>query len=330
MYVVTAAPVAILLCVVTMLGWGSWANTQKLAGREQWRFELYYWDYALGVMLCAAAFALILGTGGPTGPGVFENLSQAGGRSMGYALASGALFNLSNILLVVAIDRAGMAVAFPVGVGLALVIGTVGSYVDTPKGNAALLFGGVVLILAAMAISSLAHRRLPKSGKSGRYGALFAILAGCLMGFFYPQLARSISPGFVSGEIVPGMLTPYAAMLLFGVGLLASNLIINTVFMRVGGLSYADYFRGSARVHATGLAGGVIWMIALELNIVASGVAGPAISYALGQGAALVASLWGIFVWREFRDAAPGTGTLLALMIAGYLAGIVAIGAATF
>ena len=329
MYVVTSASVAILLCVITMLGWGSWANTQKLAGREQWRFELYYWDYALGVLLCGVVFALTLGTGGPVGPGAFENLAQASGGAIGYAVASGALFNLSNILLVVAIDRAGMAVAFPVGVGLALVIGTIGSYVDTPKGNAALLFTGVGLILAAMAISSLAHARLPKTGKAGRHGTLFAILAGCLMGFFYPQLVRAISPAFVTGQIEPGMLTPYAALLLFGVGLVASNVIINTVFMRVGGLSYADYFRGSARVHATGLAGGAIWMIALELNIIASGVAGPAVSYALGQGAALVASLWGIFIWREFREAPSGTGMLLALMILGYLAGIVAIGAAT-
>ncbi|MEZ5366060.1 MAG: hypothetical protein R2748_27935 [Bryobacterales bacterium] len=136
---------------------------------------------------------------------------------------------------------------------------------------------------------------------------MFAILAGCMMGFFYPQLARAISPAFVSGQIEPGMLmTPYAALLVFGAGLVASNVVINTVFMKVGGLSYADYFRGSARVHATGLAGGFIWMIALELNVLASGVAGPAISYALGQGAALVASLWGIFIWREFRDAKPG------------------------
>jgi len=223
-----------------------------------------------------------------------------------------------------------MAVAFPVGVGLALVIGTLGSYIDTPKGNAALLFAGVALILAAMAISSAAHRRLPKTVTGGTHGTLFAILAGCLMGFFYPQLARAISPAFVSGEIEPGMLTPYAALLVFGVGLVASNVVINTVFMRVGGLSYADYFRGSARVHATGLAGGFIWMIALELNVLASGVAGPAISYALGQGAALVASLWGIFIWKEFRAAPPGTNKLLAAMILGYLAGIVAIGTATF
>lgn len=329
MFVVTAVPVAILLCVLTMLGWGSWANTQKLAGREQWRFELYYWDYAIGVGLSSIVLALTFGTLGPVGPGVIENLQQADSSSVGYALASGALFNLSNILLVVAIDLAGMAVAFPVGVGLALVIGTVGSYLDTPKGDPSLIFAGVCLILAAMATSSLAHRRLPQAGKSGHRGVLFAVLAGSLMGFFYPQLLRSISPAFVSGEIELGMLTPYSALLLFGVGLVASNLVINSIFMRVGKLSYADYFRGSARVHAAGLAGGTIWLLALAFNLLAAGVAGPAISYALGQGAALVASLWGIFIWKEFRDAPQGTGRLLSTMVIAYVAGIVLIGAAT-
>lgn len=330
MFVVTAVPVAIFLCVLTMLGWGSWANTQKLAGREQWRFELYYWDYAIGVVLSSLLLALTFGTLGPVGPGVVDNLQQASSSSTGYALASGALFNLSNILLVVAIDRAGMAVAFPVGVGLALVIGTVGSYIDTPKGDVSLLFAGVALILAAMATSSMAHRRLPRVGKSGHRGLLFAILAGCLMGFFYPQLVRSISPAFVSGEIELGMLTPYSALLLFGVGLVASNLVVNSVFMRVGKLTYADYFKGSSRVHAAGIAGGTIWLLALAFNLLASGVAGPAVSYALGQGAALVASLWGIYIWKEFKEAPQGTGRLLAVMIAAYVAGIILIGAATF
>jgi len=329
MFVVTAVPVAILLCVLTMLGWGSWANTQKLAGREQWRFELYYWDYAIGVALFSLVLALTLGTLGPVGPGTIRNLQQASSSSVGYALVSGAIFNLSNILLVVAIDLAGMAVAFPVGVGLALVIGTVGSYLDTPKGDPALLFAGVGLILVAMATSSLAHRRLPRAGKSGGRGVLFAVLAGSLMGFFYPQLARSISPAFVSGTIEPGMLTPYSALVLFGAGLVASNLVINSVFMRVGHLSYADYFRGSARVHAAGIAGGGVWLFALASNLLASGVAGPAISYALGQGAALVASLWGIFIWREFREAPQGTGRLLSMMVVAYVAGIVLIGAST-
>jgi glucose uptake protein len=328
MFVVDSLPVAILFCIVTMLGWGSWANAQKLTGKKKWPFELFYWDYAIGVFLFGLVFAFTLGSSGSQGAGALENLRAAGGRFIWPALLSGALFNLSNILLVVGIDAAGMAVAFPVGVGLALVIGTVESYLATPKGNPALLFAGVVLIVVAMVLSGTAHRRLPRGGgKSPLRGLIFSAVAGCLMGSFYPQLMRSISPDF--RRIATGTLTPYAALVFFGAGVLASNFIWNTVFLRAGGLHYADYFRGSARLHLIGILGGCIWMLALSLNVIASGVAGPAISYALGQGATLVAALWGLLIWHEFRDAPAGTSKYLALMLAGYAAGLILIGAAT-
>ncbi len=330
MFVVDNLGLAILFCVVTMLGWGSWANTQKLAGSQKWEFPLYYWDYAIGVFLCGVLFMLTLGTLGPTGMAAPENLSQAGAGPLTRAFLSGVLFNISNILLVVAIDEAGMSVAFPLGVGLALVIGTVASYVQAPKGNPGLLFLGVALVVLAMIVSALAYSKLPRpSGGSWRRGVVFAIVAGCLMGFFYPQLVKSISPDFRSGAIEAGQLTPYTALVLFGAGLLLSNFIVNTIFMRTARLRYADYFRGSARLHSLGLAGGMIWMLALGLNVVASGVAGPAISYALGQGATLVAAIWGVFVWKEFQSAPKATMPLVALMFAGYAAGLVLIGLAT-
>jgi glucose uptake protein len=108
-----------------------------------------------------------------------------------------------------------------------------------------------------------------------------------------------------------------------------SNLVWNTIFMRAGGQTYSGYFKGSARLHFIGILGGVIWMIALSFNVLASSVAGPAISYALGQGATLVAALWGLLIWREFRGARPGTGKFIALMLAGYAGGLVLIGAAS-
>jgi glucose uptake protein len=330
-FLVSHASVAILFCLVTMLGWGSWANTQKLAGKEKWPFELYYWDYGFGVLLMALAFAATLGSLGHTGMSVATNLSQAGFTPSITAITSGAIFNCSNILLVVAIDAAGMSVAFPVGVGLALVIGTVGSYLQAPKGNALLLFAGVALILFAMGMSAAAHGKLPRAaGRGGPKGFVFAGIAGCLMGFFYPQLMKSISPDFNSGRIQPGYLTPYAALLLFGVGLVLSNFAANTIFMRTGGLKAAEYFRGSAKLHALGLAGGAIWMLALGLNVIASGAAGPAISYALGQGATLVAAIWGVAIWKEFRHAPPAVTPYLAMMFAGYSLGLTLIGAATF
>lgn len=323
MFVVHSLPVAIALCVITMLGWGSWANTQKLAGGQKWPFELFYWDYAIGVLLFSLVFAATFGSMGAEGVPAWTNLSAATMPFLVPAFLSGAIFNVSNILLVVGIDAAGMCVAFPVGVGLALVIGTVESFVEKPQGNATLLFSGVALIVLAMVMSALAHSKLPQgSGKKPLRGILCSALAGCIMGFFYPQLMRAISTA-------PGGLTPYSALVLFGIGVFASNFVWNTVFMKAGGVSYAQYFEGSAKLHSIGILGGCIWMLALSFNVVASGVAGPAISYALGQGATLVAALWGLLIWREFRLAPAGTNKFLALMLAGYAGGLILIGAAT-
>ena len=330
MFVVHSLPIAIVFCAITMLGWGSWANTQKLAGKQKWPFELFYWDYAFGVFLFSLIFAHTLGSFGSAGMPARENLHQADTANCVRALWSGAIFNLSNLLLVVAIDAAGMSVAFPVGVGLALVIGTVESFIEEPKGNPLLLFLGVGLIVFAMVMSAVAHGRLPHSAQKGKLrGLIFSIIAGCLMGFFYPQLMRSISPDFNSSPIAPGMLTPYTALVCFGLGVLLSNFIVNTVFMKAGKLGFADYFRGTKRLHLIGILGGAIWMMALSFNVIASGVAGPAISYAPGQGATLVASLWGLLIWREFRSAPPGTNLYIALMLAGYTGGLVLIGAAS-
>jgi len=330
MFTVHSLPVAIAFCVITMIGWGSWANTQKLAGKSKWPFELFYWDYAIGVMLFSLIFAHSLGNWGEAGMAARENMHSAADRFVLPALISGAIFNLSNILLVVGIDAAGLSVAFPVGVGLALVIGTVESYIEEPKGNPWLLFAGVVLIVFAMIMSAVAHRRLPHgSGKQPMRGLMFSAVAGCIMGFFYPELMRSISPNFNDSPIVPGMLTPYVALVFFGAGVLGSNILWNTIFMRAGKVTYRDYFRGSARLHAIGILGGFIWMIALSFNVIASGVAGPAISYALGQGSTLVAALWGLLIWHEFRAAPPGTGKHISLMLMGYASGLILIGAAT-
>jgi glucose uptake protein len=301
MFVVTSLPLAILFCVLTMLGWGSWANTQKLAGKEKWPFELFYWDYAIGVFLFSILFELTLGGG-------FTVVAAATIP----ALISGAIFNLSNLLLVVGIDAAGMSVAFPIGVGLALVIGTIESYIEEPKGNPSFLFAGVALIVFAMIMSGAARQTV---GKNRSRGLIFSIVAGCIMGFFYPQLMRAIGPT---------KLTPYVALVFFGAGVLLSNFIVNSVFMKTGGVTYADYFRGSAKLHWIGILGGCIWMVALCLNVIASNVAGPAISYALGQGATLIAAIWGVFIWRE-----KGNILYTTLMFIGYASGLILIGAAT-
>jgi glucose uptake protein len=193
-----------------------------------------------------------------------------------------------------------------------------------------LLAAGVALVTVAMVVSAIAYSRLPRpSGRGWTRGVVYAVIAGCLMGFFYPILSKSMAPGFGSGTIEAGFLTPYTALPLFGAGLFVSNFAVNTIFMRAAGLGYSDYFKGTAKLHSLGVLGGAIWMLALSLNIIASGVAGPAISYALGQGATLVAAIWGVLIWKEFRRAPPGTGKFIAAMFAGYASGLVLIGLAT-
>jgi glucose uptake protein len=328
MFTVSSLGLAVGFCVITMLGWGSWANTQKLAGKTKWPFELYYWDYAIGVFVLSLLFMFTLGSAGSVGMGAIENLRQAGTRNMSGALLSGVIFNVSNILLVVAIDAAGMSVAFPVGVGL--VIGTVVSFLQSPKGNPAALFSGVGLVVLAMIMSAVAHSKLPRiAGRSWSRGLIFAIVAGCLMGLFYPQLVGTVSPDFNTGNVRAGFLTPYTALFFFALGLLLSNLLLNTIFMKMGGRTYREYFGGTAKLHSLGVLGGLIWMLALSLNVIASGVAGPAVSYALGQGATLVAAIWGVLIWKEFRTAPAGTSPFIYLMFAGYALGLTLIGVAT-
>src|SRR5512144_1497852 len=184
MLIVESYGLAVALCIVTMVCWGSWANTQKLAG-EEWRFQLFYWDYSIGVFLLAIVLALTAGSSGDSGRRFITDLRQADRASLQSAFAGGVIFNLSNILLVAAIDIAGMAVAFPVGVGLALVLGVITNYLAAPVGNAALLFLGVSGVVLAILFSAAAYRRLSAGGSrtSGK-GITLSLVAGLLMGYF--------------------------------------------------------------------------------------------------------------------------------------------------
>ncbi len=229
-------------------------------------------------------------------------------------------FNLANILLVVAIEEAGMAVAFPVGIGLALVIGTVQSYVLSPQGNAALLMSGVGLILSgAMIMSALAHTWLGQTTKNQALARTGFFDRGRVPdGLLLPaaQRVRDHRQDFTTHPIRPGLLTPYTALVLFSIGLLASNFVFNTIFYARGpGFAYADLFRfhGRARLHWLGFLGGCIWSRwrSAWIRDRLRGEAGPAIAYALGQGATLVAAIWGVFIWREFAGAPQGTWKFL-------------------
>jgi len=325
MVIVQSYAVAIVMCFVTMLCWGSWANTQKLASRE-WRFQLFYWDYAIGVFLLALIFAFTLGSNGSSGRSFLADLAQADKGALWSAFLGGIVFNLANILIVAAIDIAGLAVAFPVGIGLALVVGVVTNYLATPLGNPVILFLGVAGIAAAIVIDAIAYRSLPSQGqKTPAKGIVISILGGLLMGFFYRFVAASMAGDFAQPEA--GKLTPYTAVVIFSLGLLFSNFLFNSVIMVkpfVGEpVPFGDYFRkGNLKLHSIGILGGIIWSIGMSFSIIASGSAGFAISYGLGQGATMVGAFWGVFIWKEFKEAPAGTNKLLAVMFVSYIIGL--------
>lgn len=327
MVIIESYPVAVLMCVITMLCWGSWANTQKLATKE-WRFQLFYWDYAIGVFLLSLLLAFTMGSIGSGGRPFIADVSQAEFRWLWSAFLGGVLFNLSNILLVAAIDIAGLAVAFPVGVGLALVLGVITTYIRRPEGNVPMLALGVLGIVIAIILDALAYRRLASGQKKAPLkGIIISILAGVLMGWFYSFVAAATGKVGADHTLEPGKLSAYTAIVFFSLGVLLSNFIWNSIMM-VKPLSgepvpFADYFnKGNLRLHAIGILGGMIWNVGMSFNLVASNVAGPALSYGLGQGATLVGALWGVFVWKEFKGAPPGTNGLLAAMFFFYLLGL--------
>jgi glucose uptake protein len=324
MLIIQSYEVGVFLLVITMLCWGSWANTQKLATRK-WPFPLFYWDYALGIVLLSLLFGLTIGSTGEEGRPFLTDLGQAGGRAIRSAFTGGVVFNIANLLLVAAIDIAGMAVAFPVGIGLALVLGVVVNFVAVPVGDPFLLFAGVALVTVAIILDAVAYRRKSATVSVSRKGLLLSVVAGILMGFFFRFVAASMSTDFKMP--VEGLMTPYAAMFVFSIGIFVSNFLWNSIFMYypVSGeqVSYRDYFsRGTLRLHAIGILGGVIWAVGMAFSLIASEQAGFAISYGLGQGATMVAALWGVFIWKEFTDAPKGTNRLIYAMFACFIVGL--------
>lgn len=325
MIIIESFSTALLLLVVTMFCWGSWANTQKLA-TSKWPFQLFYWDYTLGIVFAALLIGITMGSYGEDGRSFIEDLQQANGTAFGSALLGGVIFNLANLLLVAAIDIAGMAVAFPIGIGIALVLGVIVNYAAESRGNPYMLFGGVILVLLAIILNAIAYKKLPNSNnKSSRKGILLSLAAGVLMGFFFRFVAASMSMDFCTPEI--GLFTPYSALFIFGIGILLSNFLWNTIFMYkpIKGpvVPFKDYIsQGNWKLHSIGLLGGLIWCIGMGFSLIATEQAGPAISYGLGQGATMVAAAWGVFIWKEFEAAKKQTRPLISMMFLLFAVGI--------
>jgi glucose uptake protein len=325
MYIVNSYALAIVFCIITMIGWGSWANTLKMTPKK-WEFPLYYWDYSIGLVLTTLLFGFTFGSIGSAGRSFIPDLSQASLSSLSSAFLGGVIFNISNLLIVAATAIAGMAVAFPIAVGLALVIGVVVNYIATPLGNPFLLFTGLALVVSAIIVDAIAYNKLPRD-KSGdkKKGIIISIISGILMGFFYRFVAASMVTDFTNPDA--GLLTPYSAMFVFTIGIFLSNFVFNTWFMYkpIAGqaVGFKDYFRrGTPKLHLIGILGGVIWCTAMEFNLIASEQAGFAISYGLGQGATMVSAAWGVFVWKEFAEAPKSTDKLLSAMFAFFITGL--------
>jgi glucose uptake protein len=325
MFIVESYSVAIVFCIITMLCWGSWANTQKLASKS-WRFELFYWDYVIGILLFSIISALTLGSMGTQGRSFMDDLTQADAGNIGLALLGGLIFNAANILLSAAIAIAGMAVAFPVGIGIALILGVLVNYLGTEKGNPTLLFAGVLFVLLAIITNAIAYTKAQRANvKVSSKGIILSIVAGVLMSFFYHFIAASMDiENFV--QPAAGKMTPYTAVFVFSCGIFISNFLFNTILMKkpLQGTptNYSEYFEGKFSTHLVGILGGLIWGLGNSFNLIAAGKAGPAISYGLGQGATLVAALWGVFIWKEFRGASKATNRLIAAMFFLFVIGI--------
>lgn len=306
--------------VLSMLCWGSWANTVKLC--PGYRFQLFYWDYVAGLIAGALLWGLTLGTAGATGRSFVADVAGTDAAHIGFALVGGIIFNIANLLLVTAIEIAGLAVAFPVGIGLALIIGAVSSYILSPHGNPLMLFGGIALVVAAIVCDAIAYRLRESEHQATSWrGVVISLIAGLLMGTFYPFVSRAMTGA--------GAPAPYATSFYFVIGVALCAIPLNYLLMRKPldaqrPVSVQGFTTAPARWHLWGMAGGVIWCTGAVFNFVASQahVVGPAVSYSIGQGATMISAAWGVFIWREFSSASSRAKNYLFWMFVLFLLGL--------
>jgi glucose uptake protein len=329
----------LFLMILSLLCWGSWANTYKLAGK--WRYELFYFDFAAGVVIIAFIYAFTVGNLGYDGFSFVDDLMHAGKRQWLYGFMGGVIFNLGNMILMSAISVTGMAVAFLVGIGVATIAGTTLAYAASSTGNPALLFLGCVLIAAAVVAASLAyrfhavlkHEELARAGKaastrrpSSIKGIVLALVSGLLLGSFFPLVDKARE-----GDIGLG---PYAVAAVFAIGVFLSTFVFNVFLMNlpVEGepLEVLDIFKSTPKQHLLGLAGGALWCIGMVTSLAAASApaaaqVGTVAGYFLAHGFALLAALWGILLWREFKGSDVRVKTLAVLMLLLFAGGLLVI-----
>lgn len=312
------------MTILSTICWGSFANTFK--GTKNYRFELYYWDYGLGIFLIAVVLALTMGSLGSQPMPFVANMRAADGVNLLYAALGGFVFNIANVLLIAGIEIVGLAVAFPLSIGIALAEGAVLAYVLQPRGNAALLGVGVLMSLVAVVLVGKSYGALRSGSESvSRKGVVVCVISGVLMGTWAPFVTLAMTRGAHT-------LTPYTTTVFLTLGAFVCCFLFNPILMRkpIIGTPVAgkDYFRAPGLYHALGLLGGAIWGIGMAFNLVAGAKVGVSISYAIGQSSPMVACLWGVFVWKEFRGANAKAKGYLAAMFAAYILAIVLIASA--
>ena len=317
MYSPSTFSAALLMTIVSGICWGSWANAYK--GTRGYAFALFYWDYIFSALACTLLFAFTLGSQGSTGESFLANLAAADTQNILLALTAGVIFNVANLLLIAGMDMTGLAVAFPVTVGIAMVEGTALSYAIQPKGSIWFMVVGIALAVAAIIFDGLAYSKRGAAGAPvSRKGLTINVIAGLLLGAYSPFSTRALTNGHA--------LTPYSVTVLFVVGAILCCFVANVYFMRhplVGeAVRFNGFWKTSARNHLMGVVGGVVWGIGTTVNYIAAGFVGVPISYSIGQSAPMVAALWGVFVWKEFAGAPAVAGRYLALMFAFYSAAI--------
>jgi len=313
MFTPPSLTVALLMMITSAICWGSWANTFK--GVKNYRFEFFYWGYAVGIFLISLILAFTMGSSGHDSSSFLNNVQSADTSNIVSTLIGGAIFNLANLLLVAAIDMAGLAVAFPVSIGIALVVGVVLSYALQPKGNAMFLALGVACALIAVILDGKAYGSLASAGRSvSRKSIVTCVVSGVLMGLWAPFVTRSMTHGSPLG--------PYSVAVFLTLGALLSCFIWNIYFMKrplVGEpVNFSGFFSGPPSGHLLGLAGGLIWGTGMVFNLVAASFTGVAISYAIGQSAPMVAALWGLLAWKEFQGSGSQAKIYLVLMFVFY------------
>lgn len=343
-----------LLLILSLLCWGSWANTLKLSG-PRWRFELYCYDFAIGALLLAVILSFTFGGLGLDGFTVKDDLQLAGKRQESFAFLAGCIFTLGNFLLIGAISLVGMSAALPMGLGVAMIVASGLAYALNPVGSPLLTIFGALAVLASVVLAALACKGYAQmkaaEAKAAQAAAAEEIAAQTKPGagkkkpgrrrpVFGKAILMSVAGGLLIGVFMPLLdsaregengLGPYSAALLFAVGVVFSSFVYNLFFMNLpvqgAPVEFSQYFTGKAKDHLQGIAGGALWFAGLVLTLVATraeGAAhpGPALVYAAAQGAIPLGALWGLTAWKEFNGADSATRIRLGAMILLLLAGV--------